>query len=102
VQGAADPCKGLESRALGDLLSMPPMQPDAAICKEGTARALLDSDALLTVEDAANRLAVSKAMAYRLCRAGLLRAVRVGRCVRVHARDLEAFIDHMRRRAAPG
>jgi excisionase family DNA binding protein len=73
------------------------MQPDAAICKEVTARALLDSDALLTVEDVANRLAVSRSMAYRLCAAGLLHSVRVGRCVRVHARDLEAFIDQMHR-----
>jgi excisionase family DNA binding protein len=57
---------------------------------------------LLTVEDAASRLAVSKPMVYRLCAAGLLHSVRVGRCVRVHARDLEAFIDQVRRRAVPG
>lgn len=47
---------------------------------------------LLRVEQVAERLAVSRSMAWKLVDSGELRSVRIGRSVRVHPSDLEAFL----------
>jgi excisionase family DNA binding protein len=54
--------------------------PDA-----GTAR-------LLRIEDVADRLTVSRSMAWKLVAAGEVRSVRIGRAVRVRPADLEAYL----------
>jgi excisionase family DNA binding protein len=47
---------------------------------------------LLRLEDIADRLAVSRSMAWKLIPHGHLRSVRIGRAVRVRPEDLEAYI----------
>lgn len=48
---------------------------------------------LLRTRDVADRLAISASMAWKLIATGELRAVRLGRAVRVRPSDLEAYID---------
>ena len=47
---------------------------------------------LLRIEDIADRLAVSRSMAWKLIAHGQLRSLRIGRAVRVRQVDLEAYI----------
>ena len=47
---------------------------------------------LLRIEDVADRLAVSRSMAWKLIAYGQLRSVRIGRAVRVRPADLDAYI----------
>ena len=47
---------------------------------------------LLTVEEAAQRLGIGKTLAWELVWAGVLPSVRLGRCVRIPLRALEAWI----------
>jgi excisionase family DNA binding protein len=51
------------------------------------------AERLLRIEDIADRLAVSRSMAWKLIATGELRAVRIGRAVRVRPADLEAYIE---------
>jgi excisionase family DNA binding protein len=48
--------------------------------------------ALLKPQDVAQRLKISRAMAYKLLTLGELPTVRIGRIVRVREADLEAYI----------
>ena len=52
----------------------------------------VDSGRLLRIEDVADRLSVSRSMAWKLVDLGDLRSVRIGRAVRVRPQDLEAFL----------
>ncbi len=47
---------------------------------------------LLRIEDIAERLAVSRSMAWKLVAYGQIPSVRIGRAVRVRPADLEAYI----------
>ncbi len=47
---------------------------------------------LLRIEDVAQRLAVSRSMAWKLIAYGHLRSVRIGRAVRVRPQDLEDYV----------
>jgi len=47
---------------------------------------------LLRIEDIADRLAVSRSMAWKLIAYGELRSVRIGRAVRVRPEDLEEYV----------
>lgn len=47
---------------------------------------------LLRIEDVADRLAVSRSMAWKLIAIGQLRSIRIGRSVRVRPADLEAYM----------
>ncbi len=47
---------------------------------------------LLRVEEIAERLAISKSMAWKLIAYGEIRSLRIGRAVRVRPEDLEAYI----------
>jgi len=47
---------------------------------------------LLRIEDVADRLAVSRSMAWKIIAYGQLRSVRIGRAVRVRPQDLDAYI----------
>ena len=47
---------------------------------------------LLRLEDIADRLAISRSMAWKLVAEGHVRSVRIGRAVRVRPRDLEAYL----------
>jgi excisionase family DNA binding protein len=48
---------------------------------------------LLRIDDVADRLAVSRSMAWKLVTYGQIRSVRIGRAVRVRPADLEAYIE---------
>ena len=50
------------------------------------------TDKLLKPAEIALALGVSRSFAYHLIRSGELRSVRIGRSVRVHPQDLEAYI----------
>lgn len=52
---------------------------------------------LLRIEDIAQRLAVSRSMAWKLIAIGELRAIRIGRAVRVRPSDLEAYLAQVTR-----
>lgn len=47
---------------------------------------------LLRLEQVAERLAVSRSMAFKLVAGGQLRSVRIGRAVRVRPGDLEVYL----------
>ena len=51
---------------------------------------------LLTVEEAARYLGIGRTLAWRLVQERRLPSVRVGRCVRVPVRDLEAWVEKQR------
>ena len=51
---------------------------------------------LLTVEEAARYLGIGRTLAWRLVQERRLPSVRVGRCVRVPVRDLEAWVEERR------
>ena len=47
---------------------------------------------LLRIEDVADRLAISRSMAWKLIAVGQLRSLRIGRAVRVRPSDLDAYL----------
>jgi len=49
---------------------------------------------LLRIEDVADRLTVSRSMAWKLVAGGEVRSVRIGRSVRVRPADLEAYVEN--------
>ena len=51
-----------------------------------------DIGRLLRIEAVAERLSVSRSMAWKLVDSGALRSVRIGRAVRVLPADLEAYL----------
>ena len=48
---------------------------------------------LLRIEDVADRLSVSRSMAWKLIACRQLRSVRIGRAVRIRPADLEPYIE---------
>lgn len=56
----------------------------------------IDERLLLTVEEAARRLGIGRTLAWRLIQERQLPSVRVGRCVRVPVRELEAWVEEQR------
>lgn len=59
---------------------------------EVTLKQQTRSDPLLKAEQVAERLRISRALAYRLMQTGEIPTVRFSRTVRVSEADLEAFI----------
>ena len=51
-----------------------------------------DSGRLLRIEAVAERLSVSRSMAWKLIDSGALRSVRIGRAVRVLPQDLDDYL----------
>ena len=47
---------------------------------------------LLRIEEIADRLSVSRSMAWKLIALGQIRSLRIGRAVRIRPSDLEAFL----------
>jgi excisionase family DNA binding protein len=47
---------------------------------------------LLRVDDIADRLAISRSMAWKLVACGQIRSVRIGRSVRVRPGDLDSYL----------
>ena len=61
---------------------------------EGKPMAVVDGTAvrLLRIEEIAERLSVSRSMAWKIIALGQLRSVRIGRAVRVRPQDLEDYL----------
>ena len=61
---------------------------------QGTPVDAMDSDSgrLLRIEAVAERLSVSRSMAWKLVDSGALRSVRIGRAVRVLPQDLDDYL----------
>ncbi len=53
----------------------------------------MEEEILLTAEDVARRLQVSRSFAYQMMRRDEIRAIRLGRSRRVRPEDLERFIE---------
>lgn len=51
-----------------------------------------DSGRLLRIEQIADRLSVSRSMAWKIIDLGHLRSVRIGRAVRVRPQDLDDYL----------
>ncbi|CAN5707564.1 hypothetical protein BH23CHL8_BH23CHL8_30450 [soil metagenome] len=51
------------------------------------------AERLLRIDEIADRLAISRSMAWKLIAIGHLRCVRIGRAVRIRPSDLEAYIE---------
>lgn len=47
---------------------------------------------LLRIEEIADRLSVSRSMAWKIIDLGHLRSIRIGRAVRVRPQDLDAYL----------
>jgi excisionase family DNA binding protein len=52
---------------------------------------------LLRIDDVAERLSVSRSMAWKLVAIGELRSLRIGRAVRIRPEDLESYLDMAQR-----
>ena len=50
---------------------------------------------LVSVEEAAGLLGIGRTTLYELIRRGEVRPIRIGRCVRIPQRELEAYIDRL-------
>ena len=61
---------------------------------EGKPMAVVDGGTvrLLRIEEIAERLAVSRSMAWKIIALGQLRSVRIGRAVRVRPQDLDDYL----------
>ena len=60
---------------------------------EGKPMAVVDGTVrLLRIEEIAERLSVSRSMAWKIIALGHLRSVRIGRAVRVRPQDLEDYL----------
>jgi excisionase family DNA binding protein len=68
-------------------------EPSLTLTLSPKKSGLLGSEQLLTVKDAAQRLACSEAAIRKWIAQGRLRAVRVGRLVRVRPADLERMVE---------
>jgi len=61
-----------------------------------------DRRLVLTVEEAAQLLGIGRTLAWRLVQEGELPSVRLGRCVRVPRRELEAWVQEQTEENARG
>jgi excisionase family DNA binding protein len=77
-----------------------------AVGRRGAERPVVDADRRMSLDapamrlsEVARRLAISRAGAYRLVRAGQLPGIQVGRTWRVLRSDFEAYLDAQRSEA---
>jgi excisionase family DNA binding protein len=71
------------------LASIQPLLVQRALM--GSSDKVADED-LLTIDQVAARLKLSQYRAYELCRQGELKAIRLGKSVRVKPSDLQAYV----------
>lgn len=57
---------------------------------------MIDSRELLTIEEAAHRLSLSRTIVYRLMREGEVEDVKIGRARRITAQSVTDYVDRMR------
>lgn len=50
---------------------------------------------LVSVEEAAGLLGIGRTTVYEMIRRGDVRPIRIGRCVRIPQRELEAFVERL-------
>lgn len=61
---------------------------------ETNTNILDDSDSLLRAGEVANRLNISRSLAYRLMQLGEIPTIKISKSIRVRMTDLEEYIDH--------
>ena len=62
---------------------------------ETTSARLVVRPLLVSVEEAAGLLGIGRTTLYELIRHGEVRPIRIGRCVRIPQRELEAYVDRL-------
>ena len=60
--------------------------------EEQVLQAFNEPRLLLRVEEAADKLSIGRSLMYQLLRTGRIRSIRIGRCRRISARDLDGFV----------
>ena len=63
--------------------------------KQGEGPEQLDSRLLVTVDEAAHRLAIGRSHVYEQIQRGTLRSIRIGRSRRILNHDLDAFVEEL-------
>ena len=62
---------------------------------DATTTRLVVRPLLVSVEEAAGLLGIGRTTLYELIRHGDVRPIRIGRCVRIPQRELEAYVDRL-------
>ena len=62
---------------------------------DATTTRLVVRPLLVSVEEAAGLLGIGRTTLYELIRQGDVRPIRIGRCVRIPQRELEAYVDRL-------
>ena len=87
-----------DSPALGStpsFLKSTAADPLVAVNDATTGSRLVVRPLLVSVEQAAGLLGIGRTTLYELIRRGDVRPIRIGRCVRIPRRELEAFVDRL-------
>jgi excisionase family DNA binding protein len=66
-----------------------------AVSDATTSSLLVVRPLLVSVEQAAGLLGIGRTTLYELIRRGDVRPIRIGRCVRIPRRELEAFVERL-------
>ena len=69
--------------------------PLVAVGDATTRTRLVVRPLLVSVEDAAALLGIGRTTLYELIRQGDVRPIRIGRCVRIPQRELQAYVDRL-------
>ena len=69
--------------------------PLVAVSDATTSSRLVVRPLLVSVEQAAGLLGIGRTTLYELIRRGDVRPIRIGRCVRIPRRELEAFVERL-------
>ena len=69
--------------------------PLTAVSDATTSSRLVVRPLLVSVEEAAGLLGIGRTTLYELIRRGDVRPIRIGRCVRIPQRELEAFVERL-------
>jgi excisionase family DNA binding protein len=87
-----------DSPALSSTPSFPEptaTDPLVAVSDATTSSLLVVRPLLVSVEQAAGLLGIGRTTLYELIRRGDVRPIRIGRCVRIPRRELEAFVERL-------
>ena len=69
--------------------------PLVAVSDATTSARLMVRPLLVSVDEAAGMLGIGRTTLYELIRRGDVRPIRIGRCVRIPQRELEAFVERL-------
>lgn len=87
---------GRRGRGAGEPAPHPVPSPSEQASADQANAGVAAGELLITVEEAARRLAVGRSHLYRYLQCGQIRSIRLGRSRRVAVEDLAAFINEHR------